>query len=224
LALPPWSVEAGTTWLHDAYRERALMRAAGTFTIDRVELGAGGLFDAAGDEKIGDVSADVRLYGARSTGERIADATRLDARVSTHLMRDDADDVTQWITEVWLAGRLDLSRIDHVFGASFATLSTGLGRTRITYAQMESEWDTILLGRFGWGMYLGHRGEIEAFYDHRRDGLAGGIAAWRGAGFVGSVGASTYVRVFGPWTVRGELQIGNAWVTTLAVGYRGGTP
>jgi hypothetical protein len=222
LALPTWSVEAGTTWLHDAYRERALARIRSGVAIGRLELGANGLLDVQGDEKIGNVEARIRLYGPRSDGAAISDGTRVDVRVSTGFMRDDPDEVTQWISEVELMGRLDLSRIDRVFGASFVELTTGLGEAHINYANMEKEWDTILLGRYGWGMYLGHRGEIEAYYDHRRDGIAGGLPAWRAAGFAGSFGASAYLRVHGPWTVHPELQIGNAWVTTLAISYRGG--
>jgi hypothetical protein len=223
LELPRWSVEAGTSWLHDAYRERALMRVAGTFAIDRVEVGAGGLLDAKGDEKIAEVDARVRVYGAYATGTALADATHVDVRVGTRIMRDDPDEVTQWISEVEASGRLDLGRVDRVFGASFAEFSTGLGRTRITYAKMVHEWDTILIGGFGWGMYLGHRGEAKVFYEHRRDGLVGGLPAYRAAGFVGSFGTNVLLRVRGPWVLRAQLEIGNAWLTTLAIGYRGGS-
>jgi hypothetical protein len=87
---------------------------------------------------------------------------------------------------------------------------------------MDHEYASELLGRFLWGIYLGNRGEAAVIYDHRRDGLVGGLPAWRASGFVGSIGASLDLRVHGPWAARAEVDVGNAWVTTVAVAYRGG--
>ncbi|HEU4614663.1 MAG TPA: hypothetical protein VFS15_21370, partial [Kofleriaceae bacterium] len=85
-----------------------------------------------------------------------------------------------------------------------------------------SEWSSEMLAHFAWGVYLGPLGEATLFYEHTRDGLVGGIPAWRASGFVGSVGASIDMRVWGPWAVRAELAIGNAYLTTLSLVYRGG--
>ena len=204
----PWSVEAGATWQHDAYRNRALLRAGGRFEVGRVGVGAVGLLGGA-----------VRL-GAADVRVRIFDG--LVARVGGRLHRDDDDDVTHLVGDVEIIGRLDLARIDAAFAPTFVEGSTGLGIARVTYADMETDVASELLGRFGWGVYIGRRGEVMAFYDHRRDTLVGGLPAFRAAGFVGSVGATADVRVWGPWAVRAELAVGSAWVSTLAVAYRGG--
>jgi hypothetical protein len=229
-AQAPWSVELGTSWLHDAYRERALLRAGatawlGTVTdgpLARVGVGANGLFDAGGDAKLADGSVHVRLLGPIASGDVIDDGSRLTVRAGTRIHVDDADRTSQWTQELEVSGRLDLVHLDERFASSFAELGTGVGIVRVKYNDMTSEWSSALLGHFAWGAYLGARGEAKLFYEHTRDGLVGGLPAWRAAGFVGHVGAAVDVRVWGPWALRGELAIGNAYLTTLAVGYRGG--
>ena len=119
-------------------------------------------------------------------------------------------------------GRLGLARFDRTFRSNFVELSMGLGANRVTYSSMVSEVESLLLSRFAWGSYV-PGGEVTVYYDHRRDGLAGGIDAWRASGFIGSFGATADIRIDGPWTLRGEFQIGNAYLSTLALAYRGGT-
>jgi hypothetical protein len=220
-AAPPWSIEVGETWLHDAYRGRVHGRVAGRVELGRVDVGAALLGHVGGEGWLAFADARVRILGAAATGVEISDGSRLYVRVGGRVQRDDVDRVTQTVGELELGGRYDLRHLDPALRAGFIDMSTGVGLDRVEYAKTTAEVDTLLLHRFGTGMYL-PGGEMELYYDHRRDGLAGGIAASRAAGFVGSVGASADLRVHGPWAVRGELQIGNAWVTTLAVSYRGG--
>jgi hypothetical protein len=220
-AAPPWSIEIGETWLHDAYRGRLHGRVAGRIELGRVDVGAAALAHVGGESWLGFADARVRILGAAATGTEISDGSRLYARVGGRVQRDDVDRVTQAVGELELGGRYDLRHLDAALRAGFIEMSTGVGLDRVEYAKTTTEVDTILLHRFGTGMYL-PGGEALLYYDHRRDGLAGGIAASRAAGFVGSVGAAADVRVHGPWAVRGELQIGNAWVSTLALSFRGG--
>ncbi len=257
-ATAPWSVEVGTSWLHDAYRERALLRAggrlelgallpsSGTSTVtsndgtssvgtrsvgqsgaeavlSRIDIGGDVLVDAGGDALIARGDVRVRILGTRASGDQVDDNSRLGMRIGARYHRDDADRTTQWTPELAIDGRLDLERIDRMFRGSFAELGVGIGLIHVEYGDdVASEWSSELLARFAWGAYLGKRGEAQLFYEHARDGLVGGIAAWRAAGFVGSVGGAIDVRVHGPWAVRAQLDIGNAWLTTLAIGYRGG--
>jgi hypothetical protein len=221
-ALPPWSIDIATTWQHDAYRERALLGAAGRLELGRLGLDAGGHLDAAGASRSGEAGARWRLYGPGATGLRVADASRLVVRATARLDRDDDDRVTAATAEAELAGRLDLAQLDPAVRGSFLELALGAGLARTTYPMDRHDLDAILLAGFAWGAYLGDRGELRLFYDHRRDGLVGGLAASRAAGFLGSVGAAADVRIHGPWSVRGQLQIGNAWVTTLGLRYLGG--
>jgi hypothetical protein len=222
LAMPPWSVEVATTWQHDAYRERALLGGAGHLELGRLGLDAGGYVDARNAARSGEIGARWRLRGPAATGAAVVDGSRLVVRAAARIERDDDDRVTLATAETELSGRLDLAWLDPAIRGNFLELSVGVGLTRTTYPKDLHDDAAILLAGFAWGVYLGDRGELRLFYDHRRDGLAGGLDASHGAGFVGSFGASAELRVAGPWAVRGQLQIGNAWVTTLGVRYLGG--
>jgi len=222
LAMAPWSIEVATTWQHDAYRERALLGGAGHLELGRLGLDAGGYVDAQNASRSGGVGARWRFFGPAATGRAVPDGTRLVGRVDARLDRDDDDLVTLATAEGELSGRVDLDRLDPAIRGSFLELSVGGGVTRTTYPRDRHDTAAILLARFAWGAYLGDRGELALFYDHRRDGLAGGLAASHAAGFVGSVGATTELRVTGPWAAHGQLQVGSAWVTTLGVRYLGG--
>ncbi len=214
---PPatWTLEVGETWQHDAYRERIYQRVAATAERGRFQARTSGLLSFTRDAWL--VFADVR---ARVLGDA-ACATCLRVRAGGRLQRDRDDMVTQLVGEVEVEGRLGLARFDRAFHSTFVELSTGLGANRITYASMTSEVESLMLGRFAWGAYV-PGGEITLYYDHRRDGLAGGIDAWRASGFMGSFGATADIGVGGAWSLRGEFQLGNAYLTTLALTYRGG--
>ena len=222
-ARTPWSVELGTTVTHDAYRDRALIRGAGRFARDRFEVGAGGYVDVKGDAKAADLDVIVRILGADPTGGVIEDGSWLGVRTTGRWREDDDDRVSVLTAEVEAIGRLDLDRLSSTLHGSFAELTTGVGIERAKFSGA-SEAGGLLLGRFAWGWYVCERGEFKLFYDHRRDSLAGGIAAGRAAGFVGSVGAATELRITGPWAVRGELEIGSAWVATIGLRFLGGPP
>lgn len=220
-AAPPWSLEIGETWLRDSYRNRVHGRVAGRVALGRVDIGAAALMHVGSEGWLTFADARVRILGGAATGARVDDGSRLYARIGGRVQRDDPDRVTQAVGELELGGRYDLRRADPALRASFVDMSTGVGLVRVRYARASTDLDAILLHRFAWGVYL-PGGEAQVYYDHRRDGLAGGIAAYRAAGFIGSVGTNVDLRVHGPWAVRGELQFGNAWVSTLALSYRGG--
>ncbi|MBA3453001.1 MAG: hypothetical protein H0T42_07910 [Deltaproteobacteria bacterium] len=220
-ARSPLSIEAGTTWLHDAYRERALLRGAVQLAVGRVELSAGVLHDARGAATEGELGARVRIHGAAPTGAVIEDGSGIWIRAAARGRDDDEDRVQVATAEIEAILRVDLHRIDVALRGAFSELSSGLGVERAELGNDRHETGALLLARFAWGAYLGQRGEISAFYSHRRDQLAGGLPAGGASGFLGSVGATLDLRVLGPWAVRGELEIGSAWVTTLVLRYQG---
>lgn len=205
-AAAPFLIEVGTTWQYAAYHERALARARGEVALGPISVAA--------DASLG---SDAKLARLDVRGRVWREVT---VRVGSRLFRDDDDNVTQWTSELEVGARVDLAPIDEMFDGTFVELSTGIAAARVTYARTTHEWDSLLLGRFAWGAYLGRSGEALLYYDHRRDGLAGGIAASRAAGFIGSFGGIVEHRVIGPWNARAELQIGNAWLTTIGVVYR----
>jgi len=213
--IPLWSLEVGETWQHDAYRERIYQRVGANVDVDRFGASALGMYDFGGDAWLAFLDVRARLVGTQRCGDCLT------IRTGGRFQRDRADRVTQFVGEIEAIGRLDLQRFGPSFRSTFFELTTGIGANHVIYAGTVSETDTILLGRFAWGTYV-PGGEVTIYYDHRRDGLAGGIDAWRAAGFMGSFGAAANVRVHGPWAVRGEFQIGNAYLSTLALSYRGG--
>ena len=219
---PPWSLELATTWLHDAYRERALAGASARIELGRLGLGAGTLLDAQGDARTGELEVRFRILGAPAANRPIDEGSRLHVRAGGRLHRDDADDVTLATGELEVVLRGELRHLDPLLAGTFLELSAGLGVERATYARDTHDVDSILLGRFAWGAYLGRRGEAMLFYDHRRDHLAGGLWTWRASGFNGSFGAAAQLVVAGPWAVRAEVEVGSAWVSTFALRYQGG--
>jgi hypothetical protein len=222
VAPAPWWIEAGTTYVHDAYRERALIRGAGLVEFGRIGVGGSALVDAEGRATTAELAGRVRLRGAAATGTSLVDGTRhyLRAALRRHADDDDRVDIETAEAEAYL--RLDLMHVHDNLAGTFVECSLGMGVERVTYAERVTDDDSLFLGRFAWGLYLGTRSELVAYYDHRRDGLAGGIAAGRAAGFVGSVGTVLDLRVAGPFAFVGELQIGSAWVTTVGIRYHGG--
>lgn len=218
----PWSIDLGTTYLHDTYRERALARAAGRIELGRIGLGASTLLDAEGQARTGALEARVRLLGVAATGENLEDATRLWIRAAVRRHEDDDDMVEISTVEADVGIRLELRRLDRNLRNTFLDLAIGMGVEHVRFAGAATDNDTLFLGRFAWGLFLGKHSEATVFYDHRRDSLAGGIAASRAAGFVGSVGANTDLRLGGPFSLIAELEIGSGWVTTAGLRYHGG--
>ncbi|MFN0253158.1 MAG: hypothetical protein ACKV2T_40165 [Kofleriaceae bacterium] len=221
-ARTPWALEAGVLWTHDAYRDRVLFRGAARVASGRLEFGATAYVNDTQQTYLGgDLSIGVRLLGCEANGWWIDDGSYLLVRGIARLRDDNEDNVQVTTGELELAGRLDLYRVANVLDGSFAEMALGGGMERAVFAR-EDEKGGLLLGRFGYGVYLGRRGEAQLFYDHRRDGFAGGIAAYRAAGFMGSVGAIVDLRLAGRWAMRAELEIGSAWVSSLGLRYQGG--
>jgi hypothetical protein len=221
---PPWSLELSATGLRDPYRARALGGAAASVELGRLGLGASALLDAQGESRTADLEARWRILGAAAGHGPIDEGSRLYLRAAARYHRDDPDAVTLATAELEAVLRGELRHLDPLLAGMFLEVSTGLGLERVTYARDTHDVDSILLGRFAWGAYLGQRGEAMLFYDHRRDHLAGGLYTWRASGFVGSFGARAQVAITGPWAVRAELEVGNAWVGTLGLRYQGGAP
>jgi hypothetical protein len=203
-------------------RERGLARAAGRIAFGRIGIGASTLVDVEGEANTADFETRVRILGPASTGRRVDDASRLYARAAVRRHVDHDDKVEIATVEADVDVRVDLRRLDRNLDGTFLETAIGMGVERVTYAELVSDYRTLFSGRFAWGLYLGEHSELGVFYEHRRDSLAGGIAASRAAGFVGSVSTTLDLRLGGPFAFAGELEIGSAWVTTLGIRYHGG--
>ncbi len=200
------------------------MSAAGRLELGRIGLRGDTLLDSENSARDGELAVRVRILGnPATTGRPIEDGSRLVVRTSVHGHRDDDDELTLVTSELELLGRLDLDHVDRLLAGTFAEIWTGIGIERAGYANGDHDNSSVLLGGFRWGMYLGQRGEATLFYDHRRDSIAGGISVFHSSGFVGSVGAAVDVVVAPHWGIRTQLEIGSAYLTTLALRYQGGS-
>lgn len=222
-AAPAWSLELGTLWLNDPYRSRGLGTIAAQAELGRLGLGGGALLDSEGVQHTEELEARWRVVGATPGGQALArgQGDRLHVAVAVRRHRDDQDDVTLQTAELDIRGRGELAHLDPALAGQFFEGNAGVGVERAGYPRDEHDVSSVLLAGFGYGCYLGHGSELTVFYDHRRDSMAGGIAASRAAGFVGSVGARLLARVAPHWSVRGEVQVGNAWLWSMGIRYEG---
>lgn len=134
------------------------------------------------------------------------------------------------IAELSVKGRLDLARFDGELSGAFVEGLVGAGLMVDRYRSAAgTDADSILLTRFAFGTYLGRpttdgvHGEASLFYDHRRDGFAGGLQPRGiGAGFLGSFGANARVWLGRSWGVGLNAQAGSALIGGLSLHFRGG--
>jgi hypothetical protein len=131
--------------------------------------------------------------------------------------------------DVHVAGRLDLRRVAASLTGSFVEGAAGVGLGAYHYpVASTTEANSLLVARFAFGVDVGHRaqrwGEARVFYDHRHDDFAGGLKMpGLGSGALGYFGLDGTAYVSRRWGVRGEVQVGAAWVGGLAVVRRFGS-
>lgn len=210
---PRVDVELGYAYAHDpqfAYSHLATMGA--TARLDRVRVGGTALYGEG-------------LWRARGEAAfRVID--ELGVMVAGSDQRYDDDRFASSTIEAALEGRYELARIAPSLDGSFVTGQVGFGAERIRYdvPGMPVDWTSLFLGRFSFGIHLGDGGarhaEVEAYYDHRRDQLTGGLLLPSGAnGFVGHLGViATGYR--GRWGLTGGVDVGSAWVARLGLKVR----
>jgi hypothetical protein len=137
-----------------------------------------------------------------------------------------AFDVTSF--ELRADGRYDLRRYAPSLAGAFVEGSAGVGIGAYHYpAAATTEANTLLLARFGFGLYVGRRtdrwGELRLYYDHRHDDYAGGFKmAGLGSGTIGHFGVDGRAFVTARWGFRAEVEVGAAWVAGVGLVYRYG--
>jgi hypothetical protein len=128
--------------------------------------------------------------------------------------------------EIMLKGRLDMAVLGRTLRGSFTELGGGFGLQSYRYLGTTEEANTLLLGWFAWGFYLGAGNEIMTYYDHRHDDFAGGLklggAGAVGSGVPGHVGARGTYFFADDWGVMADAQIGSAFVGGVSLLFRHG--
>lgn len=166
----------------------------------------------------------VRLVGPRP-GERRADTTALDVEVAVAEERRAAQGLRIATAEASGLLRVDLQRVGPSLRGTFASFGLGLGAERVRYrATAAADTSSLFIGHLGWGLALGDGRaralEVELYYQHRRDTLAGGLTPPTGAnGFIGHVGAVATAWRAG-WGATLRAEVGSAYVLSLAARVR----
>jgi len=219
-APPDFSVTAGYAYIDDpqfSYTHFSVVGAS--YVRGRIEL-APSLWTALGADN---QRARVPIrYHFLDSG--VGDFLQGGAAVTYHRYGDDG--FASVVGELNLGGRLNSSRLGASLAGSFATASIGYGLHRTSYDITNVPADTIglLIARFGYGLYLPHSGEIEAYYQHRRDGFSAGLSPGtrNGSGFLGHFGLALRQPVSGRLALSLRTEIGAAWVSTVGLEFRTG--
>ncbi|HEY6558764.1 MAG TPA: hypothetical protein VI072_15880 [Polyangiaceae bacterium] len=160
------------------------------------------------------------------------DGTALDLQLAVTHHRFDRDGFSSLTAETALHGRLDFARVDPAFAGSFGEFGAGLAVQALDYEapalSFAEDVETLLLMRFGWGVYLGSEpaergGEWLVYYDHRHDGYAAGLKiTGLGSGVLGHFGTSLRYFFDENWGIGAEAEVGSAYVTGVSGLYRYG--
>jgi hypothetical protein len=179
-----------------------------------------------------------RVAGPRATpAHLVADGSSFDVVLGVvhHRFSEDAHgaipgasfDMTT--VDLHLEGRYDLRRVAPSLTGAFVEGAAGVGLGAYHYAVAgTTEANSVLVARFAFGLDVGHRverwGQARIFYDHRHDDFAGGLKMpGLGSGALGYFGVEGAAYVSRDWGLRGEVQVGSAWVVGLGVARRFGS-
>jgi hypothetical protein len=224
----PWlEAELGHRYVYDpifAYRNFAV--AGLTWRTGRWRLSPDTWFAVDDDNWRVRLGGAFRLVGPRPD-EAAEDGSSLDVEVGGIHHRYGTDAFSMTTVDVAVAGRLDLRRFAAGLNGSFAELALGSAWSAYHYDGLTTEDTNVLLGRFAFGMYLGHDpsgwGELSVFYDHRHDDFAAGAKLpGIGSGAAGHGGLQLRTRIDGPWGVGAEFAAGSAYVGGVSLLYRMG--
>jgi hypothetical protein len=154
-------------------------------------------------------------------GAPSGDGTFVELGAATSYHRYGDDGFAAAGAELFAAARYDLARIGASLAGAYAGLALGLAGERIGYSVegASADFNDMLLGRFAFGSYLGRSGEIELYYDHRRDGYAGGLSPWdrNGSGFLGSVGLHGFLYATDRIGIEADYGMGAAHVARVGL-------
>lgn len=107
---------------------------------------------------------------------------------------------TEALGELFAQGRYDLMRAAPTLQGLFLEGSAGVALGQYRHDEFGAQFEDLLLGTVGLGVYLGsqemRRGELVVFYDHRHDGyVAGTKVEGLGSGAIGSANVRLRQRI-----------------------------
>lgn len=120
--------------------------------------------------------------------------------------------------ELLVSGRVNLKQLTPRLVGTYMQLDLGLGLDYLKTKGQPGDPTSQLLARTVFGIYLPTRaGELELYYDHRRDDYAGGVALRPFHGFLGHLGVAGRYFLSADWGVATELETGSANVIRVGV-------
>lgn len=172
----------------------------------------------------------VRLGGPRADkpARLYASGSSVDVFHATMWHDFDSDGFELLTFEFGVQGRYDMAHMAETLRGSFADMRLGWGLQIFDFDHPDLEFgsDTsdMLLMRIGYGLYLDERGlgEVQFFYDHRRDDFPGSITIIPTTGGILGfhIGTNGRYPIAGPWGVTWEAAMGSAYTGLLGVTYR----
>lgn len=229
LSLPRIEAELGYAYVHDVQFDYTSFTVAGAhlrWQKWRVSPAVWMALDDDHQRWRGEVA--YRAFGPRDSPRFARDGGYLEVvgAASHHRLAGEAFSVTSG--ELSTSARRDLAGLGPSLAGTFANLGLGLQVERVAYSNLDADLAIQLLMRVGFGIYLGgpghHHGEVEVYYDHRRDELAGGYGVSHTAGWIGHVGVGGSFSPDGNWGLTGMLELGSAAVIHLGVRRSFGRP
>jgi hypothetical protein len=131
-----------------------------------------------------------------------------------------------WTAELALSSRWDTVLVSPALHGAFVEFGVGYAQrfTRLLEVDADS-LDSMMLASCAFGVYLpgsaARGGEAMLFYDHRHDGLVGGmLSSTLGSGIPGRAGLGAYYYFAEHFGLSLTSQVGAGWVNTLSVLFR----
>ena len=129
-----------------------------------------------------------------------------------------SESFSTYLGEASLGARVEMRRLGESLRGSFTTMSVGAGYQTTAYGVDGVSSDSIglLLGHFGYGFYLPRAGEIETYYEHRRDTFTAGSSpsSRNGSGFLGHFGVRMRQPLSKRFVLQAQAEIGSAYLLT----------
>ena len=132
-----------------------------------------------------------------------------------------SEEFSTYVGELSVGGRMEMQRIGETLRGSFATMSVGAGWQVTDYSPsgLGSDSLALLLGHYGYGFYLPKSGELEMYYEHRRDNFTAGSSpsSRNGSGFLGHFGVKLRQPISRQFAIQAQAEIGSAYLLTTGL-------
>lgn len=216
----PAAVSLGYGYVHDpqfAYDHFSVV--AGSFATGRLHMDTALWTALSADNQRARITLRTPLF-EESWGMHI------EASVGGVLHRFADDGFATYVAEAALRARMDLAELGPWLAGSYLKASAGFGVQHFHYFDdtIEGNGRALLLSRWAFGVHLPAGGELEFYYDHRRDTFTAGASpgSGNGSGFMGQWGAKLDQPVSRRLGLTMRSEIGSAWLSTLGLEFRWG--